>query len=79
MAFYFQLFWLPTIASALLLVLLSVQGDLSGRTPVTAAGWFLIALATQYLATTMSVWALGLAAQTGLAVVLLVKQRLDRL
>jgi hypothetical protein len=79
MAFYFQLFWLPTIASALLLVLVWVQGDLSERTPMIAAGWFLIALAAQYRATTTSVWALGLTAQTGLAIFLLVKQRLGRL
>jgi len=78
-AFYFQLFWLPTGVSAVLLVLLWTQADLSERAALVAASWFLIALTAQYLATTTSVWTLGLTAQTSLAIVLLLKQQLGRL
>ena len=79
MAFYFQLFWLPTGVSAVLLVLLWTQADLSERTALVAASWFLMAFAAQYLSTTTSVWTLGLAAQTGLAISLLLKRQLGRL
>ena len=79
MAFYFQLFWLPTGVSAVLLVLLWTQADLSERTALVAASWFLMALAAQYLATSTSVWTIALTAQTGLAICLLMKQQLDRL
>jgi hypothetical protein len=79
MAFYFQLFWVPAIASVLLLVFLWAQDELSGRAPLVLAGWFLLALAAQYLGTTTGVWIVGLALQTALAIVLLLKQRLRRL
>jgi hypothetical protein len=78
-AFYFQLFWAPAFMSVLLIARLWARNDLSGRTPMIVAGWFLVALAAQYVATSTSLWVLGLALQTGLAVFLLVKERLDRL
>jgi hypothetical protein len=77
---YFQLFWVPTIASALLLALLWVQGELSGRVSWLLIGWFLLAFATQYLATaTTGVWIIGLASQTALAIFLLLKQQISGL
>lgn len=77
---YFQLFWVPAIASAALMALLWAQEGLSGRAPVFLAGWFLVALAAQYLGTTTSVlWVAGLALQTALATCLLLKHRLGRL
>jgi 4-amino-4-deoxy-L-arabinose transferase-like glycosyltransferase len=48
---YFQLFWVPAIASAALMTLLWAQDELSGRTPLFLAGWFLLALGAQYLGT----------------------------
>ncbi len=76
---YFQLFWVPAIASAALMALLWAQDALSGRTPLFLSGWFLLALAAQYLGTTTSVWVAGLALQTALAVFLLLKHHLGQL
>jgi hypothetical protein len=73
---YFQLFWVPAIASAVLMALLWAQDELSGRAPLFLSGWFLLALAAQYLGTTTSVWVAGLALQTALAVFLLLKHHL---
>ena len=77
---YFQLFWVPAIASATLMVLLWAQDGLSGRTRLFFAGWFLSALAAQYFGTTTGVfWVGGLALQTALATVLLLKHQLGQL
>ena len=72
---YFQLFWVPAIASAALMALLWAQDGASGRAPLFLASLFLLALAAQYLGTT-SVWVIGLALQTALAIVLLLKHQL---
>ena len=76
---YLQLFWAPAIASALLLTLLWAQDELSGRVTWFVVGWFLLALAAQYLATSTGVWILGLALQTALAIFLLLKQQISGL
>ena len=73
---YFQLFWVPAVASAALMALLWAQDELSGRAPWLLASWFLLALAAQYLGTIASVvWVVGLASQTVLAAFLLLKQQ----
>lgn len=72
---YFQLFWAPAIASALLLALLWAQDELSGRVSWFLIGWFLLALAAQYLTMATGVWIIGLALQTALAIFLLLKQQ----
>jgi hypothetical protein len=75
---YFQLFWVPAIASAALMALLWAQGGLSGRATLFAS-WFLLALAAQYLGTITSVlWVVGLVLQTALATFLLLKHRLGQ-
>jgi hypothetical protein len=77
---YFQLFWAPAIASAVLLALLWAQDRLSGRVSSFLVGWFLLALAAQYLAAaTTGVWIIGVALQTALAIVLLLKQQISEL
>ena len=77
---YFQLFWAPAIASAVLLALLWAQRELSGRVSWFLTGWFLVALAAQYLATfSTGVWIIGLASQSALAIVLCLKQRISGL
>jgi hypothetical protein len=76
---YFVLFWAPAIASALLLALLWARDELSGRMSWLLIGWFLLALAAQYLATaTTGVWLSGLALQTALAIFLLLKQQVSK-
>ena len=76
---YFELFWVPAIASAALMAILWAQYGLSGRAPLFLSGWFLLALAAQYLGTTTSVWVAGLALQTALAIFLLLKHQLRQL
>ena len=76
---YFQLFWVPAIASALLLALLWAHDGLSGRASWFLIGWFLLALAAQYLAMATGVWMIGLALQTALAIFLLLKQQISGL
>ena len=76
---YFQLFWVPAVASGGLLALLWAQNGVTGR-GLFYGGWFLLALAAQYLGTTTSgVWVGGLALQTVLAVFLLVKHQMDQI
>ena len=76
---YFQLFWVPAIASGALMALLWAQDGLSGRAPLFLASWFLLALAAQYLGTTTGVlWVAGLALQTVLAIFLLVNHQLGQ-
>ena len=74
---YFQLFWVPAIASAVLMALLWIQRGLSGQAALILTSWFVLALAAQYVGTTASgVWVAGLASQTALAVFLLLKHQL---
>ena len=75
---YFQLFWVPAIASATLMALLWARDGLSAR-PLLLASWFLLALAAQYLGTTTSLWVAGLALQTALAIFLLLKHQLSQI
>ena len=73
---YFQLFWAPAIASAILLALVLGRDGFSGRTPSLLASWFLLALTAQYVGTAASVtWMAGLVSQTVLAVVLLLNAK----
>jgi hypothetical protein len=76
---YFQLFWVPAIASACLMVLLWAQNELSGRATLFLSSWFVLALAAQYFGTTTSVWVAGLAFQTALVIFLLLKHQLGQL
>ena len=77
---YFQLFWVPAIASAALMALLWAQDGLSGRAPLFLVSWFLLALAAQYLGTiTRVLWVVGLVLQTTLATLLLLKHQLGQL
>jgi hypothetical protein len=75
---YFQLFWVPAVASAALMALLWARDGLSGQ-PLFLASWFLLAVAAQYFGTTTSVlWVVGLALQTALAIFLLLKHQLGQ-
>jgi hypothetical protein len=76
---YFQLFWVPAVASAALMTVLWAQDGLAGRAPLFLACWFLVALAAQYLGTITSVvWVVGLALQTALATFLVLKHQLGQ-
>jgi len=76
---YFQLFWIPAVASAALMVYLWAQGGLSRRAPLLLVG-FLAALAAQYRGPAASVlWIAGLALQSALAIFLLLNHQLRSL
>lgn len=80
LSFYFQLFWMPAVASAALLAVLCAQGALSGRAQLYLLTWFVFAFATQYLGTVASVvWVVGLALQAALAIFLLLKHQFGEL
>jgi hypothetical protein len=76
---YLQLFWVPAVASGLLMALLWAQDGLEGRAQFLLPGWFLLAIAAQYFGTINGLWIVGLALQTALAVFLLLKHQLTRL
>lgn len=78
MAFYFQLFWVPTGVSAVLLLLLWAYDCLPRHAPAFV-GWFLLAMGLQFFAPIPSAWVCGLLLQTALAVVLLTKHQLERI
>jgi hypothetical protein len=76
---YFQLFWVPAIASVVLMALLSAQAVFSRRALLFLVGWFLLALVAQYLGSAASgMWVAGLALQTALAVFLLLKHHVGQ-
>ncbi len=77
---YFQLFWVPAVASAALLLLLCLRDELSRRVRWFVAGWFVAALAAQASGRPSGiVWVAGLVLQTALAVFLLLKHQAEQL
>ena len=75
---YFRLgrFGIPTFVSLGLLVRLWWTGELYGVSGTVFCCWFLIAAAAQVFASSITVWVLGFAAQTLLAIVLVLKKQL---
>jgi hypothetical protein len=75
---YFRLsrFGIPTILSLGLLVQLWREGALYGTSGTMFCLWFLAAGALQTFATGPGWWATGLAAQTLLAIVLILKRQI---
>lgn len=75
LALYFQLFWLPTVIAAGLLLLSWVNGRLPDRASLFV-GWFLSAFLLQFVAPFTGSWGLGLLLQTALALVLVMRRQL---
>lgn len=75
LAFYFQLFWLPTLLAAALTIGIWTHEGLSRRAAL-CAGWCSAAALLQYFAPVSGAWALGLLMQTALAIVLLLRRQL---
>lgn len=63
--------------SLVFLVQLWRKGELFGTQEVIFCVWFVAALATQLLAQSLGAWIAGLVAQLVLAVVLVLKDRID--
>lgn len=77
MALYFKLFWLPAAVSAVLLVWLWRNRYLTDRVIWTLLALFAIAIVLQGLVTSTAAWVAGLILQTALALMLLLRMRLD--
>ncbi len=68
---YFLIFWIPAVASTVLLLLCWQLEELVGKIGIVLIAWFFIALAMQFFSPLMSpVWALGIVLQVVLAVFL---------
>lgn len=70
---YFATFWIPAVASVVLLYVLGKQGDLYGRSLVVFLLWFIASTALQLFARNTVMWIVGLATQAALATWLAVK------
>jgi lipopolysaccharide export LptBFGC system permease protein LptF len=68
--------WLATAVSLWFLVKLWRQGELFGIQQIGFSAWFLAAFAMQLAARSPAVWVAGLAAQTLLAIVAALKDRI---
>jgi hypothetical protein len=77
--FRFARFGLPAGISLSVLVRLWWIDELNRRPLFLFCSWFLAAVAAQLLTSSVFVWAGGLAAQTLLAIVLIVKLRLSEI
>ena len=77
--FRFAKVGLPTVVSAYLLVSLWREGELYGKSGSAFCLWFLLAGGLQIFATTPGWWAVGLVAQSLLAVVLVLKRQMNRI
>jgi hypothetical protein len=76
-ALYFQIFWLPTWVSALLLGWLWTGRQITARSASILVAWFVTAAALQGLVNSTAAWVVGLLLQTALAITLLLRWRLD--
>jgi len=72
-------FALPALVSGGLLAKLWREGNLSGMSGTVSCAWFAAAALAQFLMPTGGVWAVGLIAQVALAIVLVLKNRLDQI
>lgn len=78
MAFYFRLFWVPALASAILLGLSWAEGELSPRATAVLVAWFLSSFALQSVDATSPLWITGIVSQTMLAVFLILKRQANQ-
>ena len=77
MALYFKLFWLPAAVSAVLLVWLWVNRYLTDRTAWRLLAWFAVASVLQGWVNGTAAWVVGLILQTALALMLVLRMRVD--
>lgn len=75
LALYVTIFWLPTIASAVMLLIARNSGLLTNMR--TLVIWFALALICQIIGQTFSpIWVIGLVLQAALAVYMAIKIKL---
>jgi hypothetical protein len=68
--------WLATATSVVMLVLLHVMGELTGRAGAFAVAWFLVAASCQFAGDSQAIVMIGLGLQTLLAIGLIVRWRM---
>jgi hypothetical protein len=74
---YFLIFWIPSIVSLVLLLAEFYGGDLGRRSGILFFVWFLLALILQIFSSSWGIWASGLAMQSILAIVLILRLKLN--
>lgn len=62
-----------------MLIRLWREGELFGTKGTFLGAWFVLAAAIQLFAPTVGIWILGLLAQVGPAIVLVLKERIDNI
>jgi hypothetical protein len=72
-----SIFLLPVVVSLSTLVSLWRREALYGRLGTGFCLWFVLATVTQFLGGSVGVWAVGLVGQVALAIVLILKKRID--
>ena len=70
------MFWIPALASLILLYVLANEGELSGNERVLFLSWFIASLMLQLFARNAIIWIVGLVTQAALAVSLAIKWNL---
>ena len=70
---YFTAFFIPAIASVVLLYVLVKQGDLYGKAFMVFVVWFLVSASLQLFARNTVMWLIGLATQAALATILAIR------
>jgi hypothetical protein len=70
---------LPIAVSFVFLVRLWREGELFGTSGTLFCVWFVLAAVLQVFAPNLGLWILGVAAQTTLAIVLILKQQLSEM
>ncbi len=71
--------FLPILVSLWYLLRLSREEELFGARLVVCGVWFVVAFVLQMFARTAGLWLVGLLAQVALAIVLVLKQRIDNI
>ncbi len=76
LAIWFMIFWIPPIASAVLLVASWRMGELPPRQLLFLASWCLVAALLQFRGGSTALWVSGLVLQVALGVYLSVRWKL---
>lgn len=69
--------FVPILVSLWFLLRQSREAELFGARLVVFGGWFVVAFVLQMFARTTGLWLVGLLAQVALAIVLMLKQKVD--
>lgn len=70
---------IPALVSGILLMSLWRQAEIFGWRQVVFAAWFFVALMLQFFTPSGSLWLIGLLAQVALALVLVMKERINHM